>query len=217
MDAQFWINAWNEGRTAFHQQDYHPKLVQYFPALKPEAGQRVLVPLCGKTKDMLWLRSLGLRVQGVELHEKAVEAFFTENGLSPAETTRDRGFIRYRHGDIAVNCGDFFQLGESEAYDLVYDRAALVALPAAMRKQYAEVVKRALKKGGNYLLISYEYDQSKMDGPPFSVSGEEIRALFGDECSIELKESGQPPNEGARLAALGGLRQNVYALEKRLG
>ncbi len=63
MDAQFWINAWNEGRTNFHQQNYHEKLLQFFPPLGPHKGQSVLVPLCGKSKDMLCLSNLGLKVK----------------------------------------------------------------------------------------------------------------------------------------------------------
>ena len=69
MEKEFWINAWNTGRTAFHQGKFHEKLTEFFPSLKPQKGQRVLVPLCGKSVDMLWLQNQGLSVHGVELHE----------------------------------------------------------------------------------------------------------------------------------------------------
>ena len=214
MDEQFWIKAWNEGRTAFHQPHYHEKLTEHFPQLGPQAGQKVLVPLCGKTKDMTWLRQQGLQVHGVELHEQAVKDFFSENELFPPKVTRDQFFIHHSHQDITISCGDFFKLGQKDAYDLVYDRGALVALPAPMRKNYAQVIRGSLKKGGQYLLIAYEYDQSKMEGPPFSVGENEIRELYQDQFTIQLIESKKPAGEGPRLSAVESLRQTVYILRK---
>jgi thiopurine S-methyltransferase len=214
MDSQFWIKAWNEGKTAFHQAHYHEKLTEYFPQLKPQKGQRVLVPLCGKTKDLLWLHELGLQVQGIELHDPAVKAFFTENELSSCEITQDQGFTHYTHKNIVMSCGNFFKLSQNETYDFVYDRAALVALPAAMRKNYAQVIKQSLKRGGKYLLIVYEYAPSQMEGPPFSVDEKEIHALYEDQFSIQLMESKKPDHEGSRLASVESLQHKVYILEK---
>jgi thiopurine S-methyltransferase len=205
MDAQFWINVWNTGRTAFHQAEYNDKLTKYFPSLSAQKGQKVLVPLCGKSKDLLWLTGLGMKVHGVELHEEAVKAFFNENKLELVVKTQTENFTHYNHEQIVLSSGDFFLLNAHEKYDLIYDRAALVALPAPMRKTYAEVLKKALKTGGKYLLVVYEYDQTKMEGPPFSVSDEEIRALYGDSFKIDLLESEKPKNEGPRLGALSAL------------
>lgn len=216
MDAQFWIDRWKEGRISFHQDTYHDKLTEYFPRLNPQRGQSVLVPLCGKTKDLLWLRSLNLYVHGVELHGEAVEAFFSENGLPSPKISRNRDFTRYTNGNIVISCGDFFKLNEAGAYDYVYDRASLVALPPHMREDYARVIKQSLKPGGKCLLIAYEYDQSKMDGPPFSIPTDEIRGLYEDQFSIERVESRRPATEGSRFDALDTLSENVYILEKKL-
>ena len=90
MDAAFWIKSWNEGRTGFHQSDFNDKLTGYFPTFRPEKGQKVLVPLCGKSKDLVWLQGQGLCVHGVELHEQAVESFFTENQFDPVQKNRTR-------------------------------------------------------------------------------------------------------------------------------
>jgi thiopurine S-methyltransferase len=214
MGSQFWITAWNEGRTNFHQGNYHDKLMEYFPQLNPRKGQRVLVPLCGKSKDLLWLHELNLRVHGIERHDQAVESFFAENELSPVEKTQDQDFAHYTHENLVVSCGDFFKLDENDTYDFAYDRASLVALSSPMRKTYAEVIKQSLKKGGKYLLIVYEYDQSKLDGPPFSVDANEIRELYEDQFTIKLMESKQPTKEGPRLSSLDSLKQKVYILGK---
>lgn len=216
MDSQFWINAWKEGRTNFHQEDYNDKLLEYLPKLNPKEGQRVLVPLCGKTKDLLWLHGINLHVHGVELYEEPVKSFFTENELSPITKTKDQDFTHYTYKNIVISSGDFFKLNESDTYDFVYDRASLVALPSSMRKNYAQIITRSLKKGGKCLLIVYEYDQTKMDGPPFSVDANEIHELYEDQFTIQLMESKRPSKEGARLSSLEfNLKQKVYILEKK--
>lgn len=215
MEKEFWIKAWNDGRTAFHQGQFHQKLTEYFPQLVPKQGQTVLVPLCGKTLDMLWLHQQGLSVHGVELHEQAVQAFFTENNLAPVQKTADADFNHYSFENIRISSGDFFKLANDATYDFVYDRAALVALPPEMRKRYAEVIQRVLRPAGKCLLIVYDYDQSKMEGPPFSVSGSEIHSLYQDQFNITLLEEKKPENDGPRLGAVQSMLQKVYVLEKK--
>lgn len=214
MDSQFWIKAWNEGKTAFHQAHYDEKLIEYFPQFNSQKGQKVLVPLCGKTKDLLWLHELNLHVHGVELYDQAVKDFFAENELFQPQISQDQNFTHYTHKNIVISCGNFFRLSENETYDFVYDRAALVALPAAMRKNYAQAIKKSLKRDGKYLLIVYEYDPSQMDGPPFSVDEKEIHELYGDQFTIRLMESKKPSHEGSRLSSVESLQHKVYILEK---
>lgn len=215
MDAQFWITAWEEGRTGFHQSQYNDKLIAWFPKLSPLSGQKVLVPLCGKSKDMLWLRDQGLDVHGVELFEEAVKAFFTENHLPAPTIKKDLHYTNYSLDGLTISTGDFFQLEADSSYDLVYDRASLVALPESMRADYVKVLHKALKKNGGYLLLTYEYDQNLMQGPPFSISDEDVRRLYQEHFTIEKVETSAPPVENTRLSAVVSLRQNVYLLRKK--
>src|SRR5690606_29941819 len=137
MDAQFWLDRWREGRTNFHQARVAPPLQKYWPALGLAPGSLVLVPLAGKSLDMLWLARQGLRVLGVELSPRAVEQCFAENGLRPQVRDSAQG-RHYAAGDIELICGDIFDLDDATlaACAGVYDRAALVALPADMRGRY---------------------------------------------------------------------------------
>jgi len=215
MDAQFWIDAWNEGKTGFHQEHYNNKLIEYFSQFRPLPGQKVFVPLCGKTKDLLWLHEQGLLVHGVELYEKAVEEFFLDNQLMPFEKSQESHFTRYSYQNITISCGDFFKFEDKSTYDFIYDRASLVALPRDMRKTYSKMITECLKPGGKYLLIVYEYDQSKMDGPPFCVDENEINQLYQKEFTIKLMESKGPERESSRLSEVGSLKQKVYILEKK--
>lgn len=215
MNAQFWINAWDQGKTNFHEDEYHDKLIQYFPLFQPTSGQNVLVPLCGKTKDLIWLCKQELNVHGIEVYEQPVEAFFQENKLAPVKKTQTPNFLDYEFENLKISCGDFFILTADQVYDYVYDRASLVALPQDMRKQYAQIITKCIRPGGKYLLIVYRYDQTKLDGPPFSVTPEEVHELYEKNFTIQKMESGRPVKEGPRLAALDHFEQTVYTLERR--
>jgi len=215
MDAQFWLDAWNSGRTGFHQDDYNNKLIEYFPELGAVSGQKVLVPLCGKSKDMIWLHNMNLYVHGVELCEHAAQAFFKENNLEDPIVSQDTDFNHYTHQNIVISSGDFFKLGKGDQYDYIYDRASLVALPLPMRDQYARVITSVLNPGGECLLIVFEYDQTKMDGPPFSIDANEVHRLYEDHFTIELKESEQEINRSTKTEGLDSFKQKVYILTKK--
>lgn len=215
MDSNFWIKAWNDGRTNFHQKEYNSSLLKFFPELKPTNGENVLVPLCGKSKDMIWLASLGLNVHGVEVYEQPVKDFFSENNFVSPIVKAEGAFTDYNFHNIRISAGDFFKLDTSRKYDLIYDRASLVALPSDMRKTYADVIKHSMNSGGRYLLVSYEYDQSEMDGPPFSVTDEEVHSLYTDSFRVKRLESFRPLTApGSRFATLESLKENVYFLTK---
>ena len=67
-----WLERWRVGRTGWHEAGGNQGLKRHWVAV----GRRVLVPLCGKTPDLLWLEERGNAVTGVELSEIAVQAFF---------------------------------------------------------------------------------------------------------------------------------------------
>lgn len=179
MHHSFWINKWENAEIGFHQETFHPALVKYFPKL--ELDSLVLVPLCGKTKDILWLTGQGYRVLGVELVESAVIEFFKENELQ--YRCEQRGDFSHYFSDelpIQIIAGDFFKLNnaEIERCDALYDRAALVALPVDMRTAYAQQCLSLLKPEAKIFLINFSYDQTAMQGPPFSISKAEIQTLW---------------------------------------
>ncbi|MAF77767.1 MAG: thiopurine S-methyltransferase [Halobacteriovoraceae bacterium] len=215
MEADFWLNRWQENKIGFHREDYHEKLLQYFPELSPQNGQKVLVPLCGKTKDMLWLLNMNLYVHGVELSRKAIDSFFIENNFDRPKETQDQDFTHFTHENLIISQGDFFKLNSGDQYDYIYDRAALVALPHEMRTRYSEVIENVLPTGGQYLLITFEYDQEKMEGPPFNVDANEVHRLFEKSFKIELKETMENVPEGPRLGELDKFKQKVYILTKK--
>lgn len=215
MEAQFWLDRWNEGKIGFHRDQFNELLLQHFPALKADKGQRVLVPLCGKTKDLIWLQQQGLVVHGVELSPKACQAFFTENQLTPYQKTPREDSIQYSIHGLQISCGDLFKISFNHDYDFIYDRASLVALPSSMRAAYAQVMTTVLKPQGKYLLLAFEYDQAVMEGPPFSIDGDEVKRLFTKNFDIEMVGSEKIKGTGPNFEAGNTVKQVVYILTRK--
>jgi len=171
-----WLERWKSGHTGWHEAQGNTALHKFWPKLAP--GSRVLVPLCGKSVDMLWLEQQGLDVTGVELCEIAVRAFFAESGiLFDIETGDGLTKFKARGRRLAIHCGDYFDYSDGQ-FDAVYDRAALVALPPELRPAYAEHTKSLMKPAAHHLLITLEYDQAKVNGPPFSVLADEVQSYW---------------------------------------
>ena len=218
MDAEFWHARWQENHIGFHLQETNPLLVRYWPVPRTAPGDNILVPLCGKSLDMLWLLDQGYRVTGVEISRIAVEAFFAENSLVP-DIDQAGAFTRYRCDELNILCGDFFSLARNTAGDIaaVYDRASLIALPPAMRAAYAAHLASLLDAGTNCLLITLDYDQQEMGGPPFAVSSGEIRDLYAGAFGIEqlCADDALDDNGRFREAGITRLFERTYLIQRR--
>lgn len=186
MEAGFWHKMWASGRVGFHQAKINVFLKIYWPTLGLQGAEEVLVPLCGKTLDMLWLTEQGHDILGVELSQTALDAFLVENNLTAAPVQHQQ-FCGYELEKMTLLCGDFFHLTAQQCIEVkaVFDRAALVALPSVMRQSYAQHLTDILPKGAKILLVNLEYGNDPTMGPPFSVSEAEVRTLFGAAFSIE--------------------------------
>lgn len=173
----------------FHEGSPNELLQKYFGQLGLTEGRRILVPLCGKTIDIHWLLDQGFRVVGVELNEKAVKELFQELKLAP-KVENLKVMTRYSAENVDIFVGNIFDLAGTTLgpVDAIYDRAAMVALPQATRKEYAAHLKDITGKAPQ-LVITFQYDQSQMEGPPFSISSEELELHYGRSYDIEELES----------------------------
>ena len=214
MEADFWHNRWENNLTGFHLNAVNPHLKANWSVLNLEANTRIFVPLCGKSLDLIWLAEQGHQVIGCELSALAVEAFFTENKLT-VERSQIGDLELWQSEKISIFCGDIFNLtpqllGEIDA---VFDRASLIALPPAMRQDYADKMSE-LAQSAPKLLITLEYEQSKMDAPPFSVSESEVHALY--KANYQVKQiSAQDvlgDNEKFREKGLDYMNECIYQL-----
>ena len=205
MKHEFWNDRWRQGQIGFHLGQPHDWLVA--AAGRFPAAARVYVPLCGKTVDLVWLRDQGHEVIGCEFVASAVHDFLREQNLAARTEHRGEGDSRYachQTPGLSVLQGDALNLDAAHLggpVDVVFDRAALVALDPACRRRYVDGLVRLLRPGGHILLIAFAYDQSRVDGPPWSVDADTIERLFGDRFSIETlavrAEEGNPRFQAA--------------------
>jgi thiopurine S-methyltransferase len=187
MEKDYWQERWKQEETGFHQNEVNPYLLQYWQELHLAPGSEVFVPLCGKSRDMSWLSEQGYAVLGVETSAVAVQAFFKENGYTPNHATSEK-FDRYDANSIRILCGDFFDLSKHDLAKIsaVYDRASLIALPPEMRERYTHHLLSILPPATQILLITLDYPQPEMAGPPFAVSANEVEALYHERFTIRL-------------------------------
>lgn len=218
MDPAFWLERWQQNQIGFHQAEINAHLQDFWGVLALPHGSSVFVPLCGKSRDMLWLRAQGHPVLGVEISPIAVNDFFRENGLVP-QRRHEGAFERCTADGLEILCGDFFALtsGELAAVAGVYDRASLIALPAEMRARYARHLQHILPAAAEILLITVEYPQAQMDGPPFCVHQAEVEQLYRERYAVTVLYAKDVLAENARFRerGLSALVEKVYRLTPR--
>ena len=218
MKKDFWLERWEREEIGFHQNEVNPHLCEFWPELNLARGSMVFVPLCGKSRDMLWLREQGHQVVGVELSAIAVQAFFEENGHTPQHISRGK-FDRCEADGIRILCGDFFDLTGDDLANVtaVYDRASLIALPPEMRVSYARHLASILPRATRILLITVEYPQTEMQGPPFSVSSGEVETLYREYAEVRLLAELDVLAQNLRFQqrGLSRLQENIFLLTLR--
>ncbi len=168
-----WLERWQEGNTGWHEAQGNTSLREHWSV----SGKRILVPLCGKTLDLLWLEGQGNEVVGVELSEIAAKAFFDENELEYSRIEGPLNAYVAKNRSITIYCGDFFEFSEGP-FDAHYDRGALIALPLEVRRAYVEHTTSLLSADAEQMIICLEYDDSIAAGPPFSVPAHELLAYW---------------------------------------
>ncbi len=190
MDADFWLARWKKREIGFHQVEINRFLKQYWSTLELTRDRTVFVPLCGKSKDILWLSEQGHHVLGVELSEAAVQEFFEEWEVPP-KVDQKGSFTCYSGKNVELLVGDCFALTAEDLREVagVYDRAALVALPPDMRRHYVDLLAELLPVKAQTLLITFEYRPGALKGPPFSIDIEAVKKLFEGQCVMTMLDS----------------------------
>jgi thiopurine S-methyltransferase len=216
MHSDFWHERWRCGQIGFHQSAVERNLPRYWPHLGVStAASRVFVPLCGKSLDLLWLREQGHFVVGVELSATALESFCLENGVL-ARRRELAPFDLYEAEDMQLFRGDFFALTPDLLGPVaaIYDRAALIAWPPELRAPYVAHIANLARPGCRMLLVTLEYPQAQMPGPPFAVRGEEVAALYAPHFSVEelAREDVLSEEDRWRSRGLTALAQVCYQL-----
>ena len=215
MDQKFWLECWESKNLGFNQEKVNAHLVSFFPELSLPQESSILVPLCGKSIDLTWLLKQGFQVTGIELSSIAIQDFFKEQNISyTKEKLGAYTSWQANNHKLRILEGDFFNiLSLEDSFTGIYDRASLVALPQSMRQDYYKILK-ALKS--SIFLITVEYDQKKVDGPPFSISEKEVVESLKEGFHISMRYSEERESLSPRFLEKGikDIIQKVYLLKK---
>ncbi|MGX9462658.1 thiopurine S-methyltransferase [Shewanella sp. A14] len=189
MEPSFWHKKWQLQQIGFHQNQVNPFLVKYWSLLELTEKSEVFVPLCGKSLDMFYLAEQGHGVLGCELNAIAVEHFFTDNDLVYHVNDIDEHAV-FSTDQVTLYQGDIFTLPPSLTSSIsgFYDRAALIAWPEEMRQQYVHALAALIPINVSGLLITLDYPQEALNGPPFAVSPNWIDTYLTSYFTVELLE-----------------------------
>src|SRR3990167_3191333 len=157
MNNEYWLTKWGNNDIAFHEKEASIELINFTKELHLKPGDTIFVPLCGKTKDMLWFANQSFHVIGVELSQIACQDFFKEWNTIPV-ITKNNKFEKYKYGNIELICGDLFDLTSSDlpSVKAVYDCKALIALPSTLRKKYLDHILQCVGSNIKILLMTRE-------------------------------------------------------------
>ena len=218
MEKSFWQARWDRQEIGFHASTVNADLVAAFETLSDHGARRfehALVPLCGKSLDLGWLAARVGRVTGVEFVPEAARAFFAEAGVAPTEG-RVGPLPALSHGAVTIVIGDFFALDPADLgpVDLCYDRAALIALPPALRERYVAQCARLLSQGARGVVVTLDHDPKLRGGPPFPVTDEDFDDLYAASFACE-RLARRVPAEPPRGLADHDVFTSTWALTRR--
>jgi len=132
--------------------------------------------------------------------------------------TRETGFSRWSGDGLELLCGNFFSLGTKDVgpCEGFYDRAALVALPREMRSAYAGQITRLSNRTTRGLLVTFDYNQQEMGGPPFSIPGNEVSELFVGQWDIHRlgSQDALKVEDKFKQRGLSRLEEQVFSLAR---
>ncbi|MGP1782626.1 thiopurine S-methyltransferase [Shewanella frigidimarina] len=218
MQPSFWHEKWDAQQIGFHLSAVNPLLVKYWPQLNLAANTQVFVPLCGKSLDLCFLAEQGHEVLGCELSEPAVQQFYQENSLAfKVSVVEDHQ--RFTTEQVTIFQGDIFTLPvlEPQSCTAFYDRAALIAWPEEMRLAYARQLTKLVSANSVGLLITLDYPQAELNGPPFAVSEDWVQANLGEHFKIERLACNDVLNDNPRFVKkqVSWLTESVYKLTRK--
>ena len=218
MQTKDWLERWDQNRIGFHEAEVNAFLKQYFSLFKINPGDDIFMPLCGKAQDIAWLAQQGFGVIGIELSPIAIEAFFSEQELD-FQTFESERFILRKSGNISLYQGDYFDLQAADlaSCKMVYDRASLIAIDASNRSRYCRQMMSLVAADAEMLVITLDYDQAQMEGPPFAVPEVELVQHYQNAYQIDRLDEHDALAEKPRWREQGltRLTEVAYQLSKK--
>lgn len=191
-ELAFCQDRWKNGQTGWDFGNPHPHLERLMTAalesgwLEPKA--RILEPGCGRAHNGAELAQRGFQVVAYDSVSLAIAEAQALYGALPGLTLVCR--------DALVLHSDWQQ-----AFDAVFDRAMLCALPPARRQIYVQTCFAHLKPDGLFLSLPFSevIPTDGKQGPPYALSLRELVDLLSPGFAIVHAEERTDGGTDARI------------------
>lgn len=181
---EFWSQVWDEGTIRFHQNNYNSEMLKYFKDIDLK-NKTVLIPLAGKTKDILFFLEKGAHVTAIEFHGPAVVSFFEENNIA----YKKHGYSFFAD-NLTFHAMDFFDFYTEQPFDVLFDRASQVVFNQSDRPRYYEHISKLIDQKSILLLFSIDHNGSFDYGPPYKIPKAEVVSAY-KKMGITLKTNSE--------------------------
>lgn len=171
---EFWDERYAAGKTPWDYGGTPPQLRRYVEA--HPAGGRVLIPGCGAGHEIAAFYEAGYDVTAIDFAPAAVAR--AREILGPLLAAR-------------VVCGDFFAHDFGGAFDVIYERTFLCALPPELRADYSARMAQLLRPGG--VLVGLFYLGEELGGPPYQLHAADETKLFAPAFTLLSDEAAAAP------------------------
>ncbi|MBC7429440.1 MAG: hypothetical protein H7336_12555 [Bacteriovorax sp.] len=193
----FWNQVWQDGTIRFHQNVFNSQMVSKFRDVDLN-GKTVLIPLAGKTRDILFFLEKGAQVTAVEFVEQAIIEFFENNEIQYTKIGN-----LYQCENLKFYAMDFFAFTTEKKFDVLFDRASQVVFAPAERPYYYQHMSTLIDTHTMLLLGAIEHTGPADFGPPHKISQAEVKNAY-EKMGITLKKfSEQQDTTNEKLQAMG--------------
>jgi len=234
-----WENSWKNynGKPGFHMKTPNPCLLEYGELLFDNAHehQKILVPLCGKTVDLILLQEMG-DVCGIEVVQTAIDQFAEENQVTWSTEDLLQSAVT-KFVSLKATVGNTLMIAKQDLFNLpkgwsshsnsksdgkftcCWDRASLVAIAPELREKYVQVLLEELAPDATILMQVITYNKDQMQGPPYPVTPGDVEKLYGEHFDIELLDWKNITSKHERWKknnpALTNIFESTYLLRRK--
>ena len=200
----YWSDCWKNAHTPWSYQGSDDLAIKRIPEYiaerltegapvtshdLPNNSLRTFVPLCGDSPIVQFLHEHQCTVTAIDLIPSPIrelrEQLFSELTFKKTTTSTHTTWKAER---LSLIEGDFFACSIDQQFDLIYDRAALVAIEPQRRAQYVEKIMSLLAPHGRLFLEFFDVGEFSASHPPFPIMRQTVRQLFTPLHEVSFSE-----------------------------
>jgi hypothetical protein len=218
----FWLTKWAQLDTPWENGEslraIKNSIGEVIPKelVKTRRGRmRAFVPLCGASLVVPTLLRYGFEVTGLDYVSKALQVLRSRLSKHKFKQVRSRGKEVFEAQNVTLIRQDIFTFKPMERFELIVDRAALIAIHPRKRAAYARTLTRSLAPGGFLTVVTYDYRGKELNGPPYRVTAKMVKELFPKLRVRKLQKAPFPTAAHLKKRGFAAMTRVVMVLQAR--